>query len=438
MRISSYGLALLGGLAVSVEGAAQEESIVTGAYIVELEDGADAGSLYDELRAGGMGVDHRVDLNYRLFKGASFHLTNTSEPEVTAGLIAGKAQVKQVWPVRGIQFPKPQPRQQNGTTGTGGGDASSRKRRRQHEEEAADTYSPHVMAQVDRLRAEGLTGKGIRIGVIDTGIDYKHPALGGCFGEGCLVGYGYDLTGDDYSWGSETPTPDPDPYDNCEGHGTHVAGIVMAQPNELGFTGVAPDVTLGMYKISGCAGYTTNEILIAAFNQAYEEGSDIISCSVGDDSAWAMDPWAVAVSRIANAGVPVVVSLGNSGNLGVWTAATPASGMEVAGIGSAHNTVLPTIVTAGLWSSNGTESTFGWKQGVPSLAETNLTLSLWAASYNTTAEDDACEPLPEDTPDLSTSIILLREASACDFNTQSENVAAKGGQHILFYMQTNE
>lgn len=58
---------------------------------------------------------------------------------------------------------------------------------------------------------------------IDTGIDYYHPALGGCFGEGCLVAYGFDLVGDDYD-GSNTPVPDPDPLDTCEGHGTHVAG----------------------------------------------------------------------------------------------------------------------------------------------------------------------------------------------------------------------
>lgn len=86
-----------------------------------------------------------------------------------------------------------------------------------------DTFSPHVMTQVDRLRADGVTGQGIRIGVIDTGIDYNHPALGGCFGEGCLVSYGYDYVGDDYD-GMNRAIPDPDPDDNCGGHGTHVAG----------------------------------------------------------------------------------------------------------------------------------------------------------------------------------------------------------------------
>lgn len=49
-------------------------------------------------------------------------------------------------------------------------------------------------------------------------VDYLHPALGGCFGVGCLVGFGYDLVGDAYA-GNNTPVPDPDPMD-CAGHGS--------------------------------------------------------------------------------------------------------------------------------------------------------------------------------------------------------------------------
>jgi subtilisin family serine protease len=42
------------------------------------------------------------------------------------------------------------------------------------------------------------TGKGIKIAVIDSGVDYTHPALGGCFGAGCRVVAGYDFIGDNY------------------------------------------------------------------------------------------------------------------------------------------------------------------------------------------------------------------------------------------------
>ena len=83
-----------------------------------------------------------------------------------------------------------------------------------------------------------MTGSGIKVAIIDTGVDYTHPGLGGCFGKGCRVAYGYDFVGDAYT-GENFPIPDEDPRDACNGHGTHVAGIIGA--NDILFNGVAPD-----------------------------------------------------------------------------------------------------------------------------------------------------------------------------------------------------
>lgn len=52
-----------------------------------------------------------------------------------------------------------------------------------------DTFSTHIQGGVSELHAEGITGAGVFVAVIDTGIDYNHPALGGCFGTGCKVAY---------------------------------------------------------------------------------------------------------------------------------------------------------------------------------------------------------------------------------------------------------
>ncbi|KAI1874200.1 uncharacterized protein JN550_002779 [Neoarthrinium moseri] len=405
--------------------ATNDNSVVAGAYIVEFEDeNEETDVFYQGLSADGIDVDHRVDLRYNLFKGASFNLRNTDSLNETVAAIAGLQKVKNIWPVRRLSFPKPNPV----SVGNNATALAAHTKRQQVEEKP---FSPHLMTQVDRLHAGGITGGGIKIGIVDTGVDYLHPALGGCFGEGCLVAYGYDLTGDDDS--SPVPIPDDDPYDDCFGHGTHVTGIIAAQANDQGFLGASPNVTIGMYKASGCGGSTTNDILIAGFNMAYEAGSDIISCSAGDDSGFASDPWAMAASRIADAGVPVIVALGNSGSDGLWQAATPASGWSVTAVGSVENTLSPVIQAAASFSiDSGVQEKFGLRWGSPAFQE-NLTLPLWSVSSAIGAS--ACSALPEDTPDLSDKVVLvgISVENGCYPETQAGFIAAKGGRYILYY-----
>lgn len=114
---------------------------------------------------------------------------------------------------------------------------------------------------------------------------------------------------------------------DCDGHGTHVAGTIAAQSNSLGFTGVAPDVTLGSYKIFGCNGPAPGDAIAAAFAQAFEDGSDIISASLGGDQGWSQEEGSVIVQRIVEQGVPCVVATGNSGASGLFFASGPADGI---------------------------------------------------------------------------------------------------------------
>ena len=209
----------------------------------------------------------------------------------------------------------------------------------------------------------------------------------------------------------------------------------MAQENELGFTGAAPDVTLGMYKVSGCPGYTTSEILVSAFNRAYEDGSDVISCSAGDDSGWATDAADVAVSRIAEAGVPVLVAAGNSGGLGLWTVASPASGIHVSGIGSVDNTVLPNLMTRGSYSKMTKDTDFGWQTGFP-IPRVNVSLLLWIPE-NATDPSYACDSMPDDMPDLTNKIVLLHVPSTCGVDDQAEKIVAKEGKYIIYFPESD-
>jgi len=107
-----------------------------------------------------------------------------------------------------------------------------------------DEYAPHVIGGVEKLYAEGNTGEGILIAVIDTGVDYNHPALGGGFGPRHKIVKGYDVVGDSYR-GNNIPSPKSDLMD-CNGHGTHVSAIIGADPNPFNFITVVPNATLGI------------------------------------------------------------------------------------------------------------------------------------------------------------------------------------------------
>ncbi|QSB05793.1 S8 family serine peptidase [Natronoglycomyces albus] len=184
-----------------------------------------------------------------------------------------------------------------------------------------------------------LTGTGMKIGIIDTGIDYLHPDLGGCFGPGCKVSHGYDFVGDDFDAtepGSD-PQPGPDPMD-CNGHGTHVAGISAANASDSeGVNGVAPDAELGAYRVFGCSGSTSAEVMLAAMERAYTDGMDVVNMSIGLAFSWPEYPTAVAANELVEHGVSVVASIGNSGEFGVYSASAPGLGTDVIGVASIDN-----------------------------------------------------------------------------------------------------
>ncbi|PHH92819.1 hypothetical protein CDD83_4728 [Cordyceps sp. RAO-2017] len=374
-----------------------------------------------------------MKLDFELFKGVSVQMTDSKNMKATqkAAKIAAMPAVKNIWPVRLYDMPKPKV-EWIGTTPRP--EAAGRIAARSDGvfNETGDTFSPHVMTQVDKLRAKGFTGKGIKIAVVDTGIDYKHPALGGCFGPGCLVSFGTDLVGDGYT-GSNTPKPDPDPMD-CGGHGTHVAGIVAAQRkgNAFGFTGAAPDAVLGAYRVFGCKGQVSNDVLIAAYNRAYQDGAQIITASIGGPSGWSEDPWAVAVSRIVDRGVPCTVSAGNEGEQGLFYASGAADGNRVTAVASFDNALTPTLLYGVRYAVDaGPDVKFGYVPAEPE-AWDNVTLPLYATSLDPAVADDACAPLPANTTDLSRRIVLIRRGS-CTFADKATHAAARGARYIMFY-----
>jgi hypothetical protein len=79
---------------------------------------------------------------------------------------------------------------------------------------------------------------------------------------------------------------------------------------------------------------------------------------------------------------------------------------------------------------NSTNGQFGYLAAA--IGMPNVSLPLWAVSKDSTITNDACEPLPADTPDLAGKLVLVRRGT-CTFDTKAANVAAFGAQYILFY-----
>ncbi|KAH6606197.1 hypothetical protein Trco_005350 [Trichoderma cornu-damae] len=208
-------------------------------------------------------------------------------------------------------------------------------------------YSVHQWTGVDQLHAQGIRGKGVTVAIIDTGVDYTHEALGGCFGPGCKVAGGYDLVGANWNSHNEKrypKDPDQDPMD-FHGHGTHVAGILAAENEWL--VGVAPDAQLLSFKVFADNPWDTDEdVLIQAFCDAYGAGADVITASIGRPDGFADDPWALIASRIADKGVVVTISAGNEGNTGPFYSSSGANGHNVLSVAAINVTGNPNISTS--------------------------------------------------------------------------------------------
>lgn len=211
-----------------------------------------------------------------------------------------------------------------------------------------------------------------------------------------------------------------------------MSGIIAAQANEYGFTGAAPGVTLGAYRVFGCTGSAANDVLIEAYIRAFEDGSNIITASIGGASGWSEDPWAVVVSRIVESGVPCTVSAGNDGEYGLFYASTASNGKRVTSVASVDNVITPVLLIESDFSIDGGEKeTFGYVTGDP-FDWAGVSLPLWAPTYDITDPATGCDAYPADTPDLSGYIVLIRRGS-CTFVQKAQNAAAFGAKYVLFY-----
>jgi minor extracellular serine protease Vpr len=195
----------------------------------------------------------------------------------------------------------------------------------------------------ENLNSRGIKGRGVRVGVIDTGIDYTHSMLGGVgteeaylavnpstsnagFPNSKVVG-GVDLVGSKYNaaspdFNTRLPMPDMNPLDEA-GHGTHVAGTVAGIGDGVStYNGVAPEADLYAIKVFGAEGSTSDYVVIAALEYSADPNADgnatdqldVVNLSLGSSYGNPAILYGEAVKNLVNGGTVVVASAGNSGH----------------------------------------------------------------------------------------------------------------------------
>ncbi|UPM53767.1 S8 family serine peptidase [Gottfriedia acidiceleris] len=184
--------------------------------------------------------------------------------------------------------------------------------------------------QIDKLHQEGYTGKGVKVAVIDTGVDYNHPDIKAAY----KGGYDFvdndndpmETTYDDYVKAGK-PFGATGAANYVTEHGTHVSGTIVGQgknESEDATTGIAPDADLYVYRVLGPGGSGSTDNIIAGIDQAVADGVDVMNLSLGADYNDPLIPQSIAINNAVLNGISAVVAAGNAGNK-MYTLGSPGT-----------------------------------------------------------------------------------------------------------------
>jgi uncharacterized protein (TIGR03437 family) len=317
----------------------------------------------------------------------------------------------------------------------------------------------------------GTRGEGMKIGIIDSGIDYIHRNFGGAgagyesndrkvIGDapgfpGAKIAGGHDFVGDDYNAGSTNtaqrmPQPDPDPMD-CGGHGSSVASIAAGlgvNADDTTYTGsydastpfaalkigpgVAPAAKLYSLRVFGCTGTTSSAVITQAIEWAvdpnkdgdFSDRLDVINLSLGSAFTSLETPYLAAVNNASLAGVVVAASAGNSGDT-YYISGGPALAARAISVAASVDTGINTPALrvnspaniAGLYEAG--TAAFG-----PALTAAGVMGNLAA-----TAPANACTALTN--PQAIAGKIALLDRGGCDFVVKVRNAQAAGAIGVV-------
>lgn len=314
---------------------------------------------------------------------------------------------------------------------------------------------PYVGAGL--VQATGRTGAGVKVAVLDSGIDYTHRNLGGAgdaaayaaaygaspadsrnttrdglFPTAKVIG-GYDFVGED--WPNTPESPDEDPID-YEGHGTHVADIIGGASLDGTHKGMAPGALLVAVKVcSAVATSCSGVALLQGMDYALDpngdgdtsDAVDVINMSLGSSYGQIEDDLTLAAANAVKLGVVVVVSAGNSANL-PYVVGSPSTAVGVISVAQTQTpsaTAVPLVVNspatiAGVYSNT---QTLDWAP-----VGAGVTSNVKTALQGGASDNLACTALLGGS--LAGTVALI-DRGGCAVSIKVDNAARAGAVGVL-------
>ncbi|RKP35156.1 peptidase S8/S53 domain-containing protein [Dimargaris cristalligena] len=267
----------------------------------------------------------------------------------------------------------------------------------------------HNYTGVNKVHTQlGRTGANVKIGILDAGVDYTHPAFGNCYKTpGCRIQYGWDFI-------SDTGTSN------------------IGYPDDNPIEGVVPGATLGIYRVLNCRLLTYENYVIKAMEQAVMDEMDSISMSLGFPGKWSESAISSAAANIVSRGILLVAAAGNRGAEGMWAIDGPSISPHCLSVGSAD---FPFYYSQYM-NVTSNESVAIRRTMNPIHVATPLLTNVqivrgFVAGSNT--DDFGCAPLPD-----YTGKALLIQSGLCSLDVKSQFAQASGAVQMVVYQNNDD
>ena len=315
--------------------------------------------------------------------------------------------------------------------------------------------------QVNPVREQGFDGTGVKVAVLDSGVDFTHAYLGGpgtvdayntCFAQNAQapsgicadffgpnapkVKGGTDFVGETWNGAANTPplAPDPNPID-FEGHGTHVSDIATGRSADGTHKGIAPGADLYVVKVcssvsTACSGVAMLEGIDWALDPNGDgdisDAMDVMNLSIGSPYGQEQDDTTLAIDNAVRAGVVAVLSAGNNADRPfiVGSPSTAARAISVAQTALPDDKLQTIETDKGITVRNSRLQT--WSTPPSGTITGRLVPSADAPSTT-----EGCEAA--DFANFPAGAVALIQRGTCNASLKAQNAQAAGASAVIIW-----